>query len=277
MKKIEELLEDSVRNAPLALLALRDKEQIKIVNSFLPYSTGFEIECSSKYFEYSNTANAFFNEIPDIMAVLGSSGEQRYRIPKGIKGIVCLYNICELLPEHLELNPLSGIHYHVDMTECYNEAYSHINSLNRNDNWILDELDAWEYKGIYNARSIGGWIRLNGLQTAEFRCGEMSFDYSYIIDKIIHANDIIRRVKQEIGIEFKPDDKVPDFSNTIEYLLKTQKSADIRGFDEKLEKLRKELKEIEEEEEKLKQEALVDSTSMDEMKAIINKRIIYGK
>lgn len=192
------MLEETVRTNPLALLVLNNKDNIDFVNNLLPYSTGFEIECDKK----SHFNDVPFNNIPKIVDIDCTFGEQRFRIPRGLNGFICLYLICDQLSKNSLLNPGSGIHYHVDTTETCMHITREI--VDANQEWILKELDKWEYKGLYNGRKVilgkGGWLGFRShkqsydKKTAEFRCGEMSFDYTYIVDKIIHANNIIKRL-----------------------------------------------------------------------------------
>src|SRR5687768_16362332 len=109
------MIEDMAFNSPLSLLAIKDKQVIQYLNELIPYSRAFEIECD-KSPVYSNEA---FRNIPDIMDVNNSDFEQRYRIPNGLRGIICIYNISTQLKINSLLNPHSSIHYHTDCTDCY--------------------------------------------------------------------------------------------------------------------------------------------------------------
>jgi len=206
-KKLEEI----VRTNPLALLILKKKEEIQYVHSLLPYSIGFEVECAWQGDHYTQ---AVFDCIPNIMAVDCSAGEKRFRIPNGISGFLCLYEICKLLKTECYLNPGSGIHYHVDCTDIQNDLMSYVSKHN-NAVWILEELDMWDYKGQYNKREYGGWYRTNfSGQTLEFRVGEMSFDYTLLIKRILHATAIVKRIKNEIA-GIKPTEKTEDAKQVI--------------------------------------------------------------
>lgn len=193
------LIEKTIRTQPLKLLTLaKDRESIAYINSFLPYSIGFEIECN--YQEGFDMGH--FQSIPNIMAVDCDSTEQRFRIPAGILGMVCLWHITEALAVNSELNPLSGIHYHVDMTDNWNLINRE--SIQKNEQWILEELDKWKYTGSFNSRSCQldtrCWVRFDSYKkTAEFRIGEMSFDYKTIIDRMITASEIVTRVIKNLG------------------------------------------------------------------------------
>lgn len=181
------VLEECVYNTPLALLELKDKDSIDYVNNLLPYSVGIEIECHRGP-DYNIK---FFEDIPNIMDVVVDGGEQRYRIPKGIDGMVCLYRLCILLKEY-SLMTDSGHHYHIDLEEIngINNTF-----LEKHSSWILKELEKWKYSGTYNKKRIGGWIRRSHFPTLEFRIGNMTFEYDVIIKRLIHASDIVRRLK----------------------------------------------------------------------------------
>lgn len=212
----KKVLEEIVYNSPLVLLSIRDKETIDLANNYLPYSTGFELECEKKPTYNEET----FKKIPNIIWDSSQDAyEQRYRIPNGINGLICLYNICYHLGNNSLLNMGSGIHYHIDCTDVtVQDLEVAFNRDSRFESEILKELDTWEYGGKYNSRgtsfgykhnggTLGNWVRWNGLGTLEFRIGNMSFDYKVLVKQIIHANDIVRRWKN----------KIPDYNNCIEY------------------------------------------------------------
>lgn len=196
--KLEELIEEGVYTSPLALLSIKDKDLINRIDNYLPYSIGIEIECGK-----SSTFNIdLFKNIPDIMSVNIDDSEQRFRIPNGLRGLICLYNLCQVLAISSEINLGSGHHYHVDMTNTYHLLSSEFVKDNRK--WILDELDSWEYKGNYNKRDIEfntshNWVRFQSeFKTAEFRIGNMTFDYTVIVRRLIHACSIIRKLNKQL-------------------------------------------------------------------------------
>ncbi len=193
-----ELVKECVFHTPLVLLTTKDEEIIEEANKFLPFSTGFEIECN----QLPNFDSSSFKIIPNILDVGIDSSEQRFRIPNGVNGLICLYNICEQLKLNSELNPKSGIHYHIDMTAWYDiVTQSFINS---NAEWILKELDSWKYDGTFNSRTCQfntnhNWVRFQeSFKTAEIRIGEMTFDYELLVKRIVHANSIIKRLKAKL-------------------------------------------------------------------------------
>jgi hypothetical protein len=222
MANYEQLIEECIYKTPLALMAVEDLNVITKVNNYLPYSTAFEIECSRS--EAFNVE--CFTTIPDIMSVNIDSCEQRFRIKPGIKGFITLYNICEQLKINSALNMDSGIHYHVDVSDFNGTEKSKFYNLllNRKADfrWILKELDAWNYKGAYNSRAIssvkGNWVRCSGFNTIEFRIGEMSFDYEVLVKRIIHINDIVKRIKREFGFIHTISDETVDKKQLTSYL-----------------------------------------------------------
>lgn len=232
MDNKSKLIEELVYSAPLALLGLKDKGILEEVNQLLPYSSAMEIECniskdfpkikSSWHGEISDVRafNDIFKTIPNIINVDCDGCEQRYRIPNGIVGIICLYDITQFLPLHSELNFGSGIHFHVDCTDCYDHLLSNHNRLSEKySEWILPELDTWEFGGTQQRGifSGGSWIRLNGLKTMEFRIGNMTFDYKEILKRILHANDIVRRIKRKEGVYVEPIFKEIDTKELIKF------------------------------------------------------------
>lgn len=195
----QESINSLIRTNPL-LLDKRDSDVIKAGNYFLPYSTGFEIECSIR----PDTRLGDFLHIPNLIDLDINGYEQRFRIKEGIEGLQSLKLISDTLIEKMLFNPDSGIHYHVDCTDVYHLFND--KNVQENSEWILEELDTWEYKGTYNSRKIlftrsHNWIRFQkDFNTMEFRIGEMAFDYPTLFKRITHANDIVRRFKNTINI-----------------------------------------------------------------------------
>ena len=192
-----ESIEDIIKLYPKTL-NVNDPDVIKAGNYYLPYSTGFEIEC----FQHENYQLSNFTSIPNIMEVNNSKSEQRFRIPSGIKGIICLYDIAYQLEFNM-IRTNSGIHYHVDCTDMWDKI-SHNNGelFSSNREPILEALDTWNYKGTYNHRN-SNWIRMNHqFKTLEIRIGEMTFNYKLLLKRIIHCNSIIRDLKVKIETEY---------------------------------------------------------------------------
>lgn len=208
MKDLSKTIQDCINYNPVALLKINSKALLDKIDDVLPYSTGFEIECSPKYNSVDQLYKDLkyvkvFESIENIVHVNCDANEQRFRIPKGINGLICLQEISKNLVKYLELNPGSGIHYHVDFTDCYDDLTSDF--INKNSEWMLKELDSWNYKGTYNRRNCQfdtshHWIRFqNSFKTMEIRIGEMTFDYQLLLKRILHANEIARKLKSILG------------------------------------------------------------------------------
>lgn len=207
MKRGYKNLRECVFHNPLGLANLEPKLK-KIAGSYLPFSTGIEIECSKKKFSYVNMvkhAKEIKESIPNLMA-FRIQGEQEtdFRIPNGIEGLVCLYRVLEVMKQKFLLNPKSGIHYHVDLSHNWDLIFcdskmSYTTTRMLIESIFLRELDTWNYTGSFNTRGMdvykGYWIRLcSEYKTIEFRIGEMSFDYEVLAKRIIHCNSMVSKL-----------------------------------------------------------------------------------
>jgi hypothetical protein len=199
------LTDDQIREylkAPLSLLALKDEKEIHQINSLIPYSSAFEIECDIAS-EMEHVAKTSFESIPNLMDYSGGCGEERFRIPNGMMGIICLWHISRQLKANLMLNYGSGIHYHVDCKT--DDTWKRIIELDNPPlfEWILNELDKWDFGGTQKRGfssfekmgHSGSWVKANALETLEFRVGNMTFDYDVLLKRIIHANAIVYTIK----------------------------------------------------------------------------------
>lgn len=201
-----------IKSTPL-LLSNYDNTVKELADYYLPYSTGFEIECCNK----DNVPLNIYRTIDYIIEAPCEEDELKFRIPKGIRGIKCLYLISESLRENAMLNPNSGIHYHVDFSDDWNLLSKE--EVKNNSKWILEELDTWEYKGTFNSRECEfserrNYTRFkNSTKTMEFRIGEMTFNYQLLFKRIIHVNDIVRRFKEKL--KDIPSRYIEDFTDTI--------------------------------------------------------------
>lgn len=188
---------DLLYKSPLEFSIKEQREADKL----WPYSVGIEIECD-KAFDYKEE---FFKAIPDIMDVNTDDSEQRYRLPTGIKGMICLRNLCDKLMRYSLVNMESGIHYHIDFTDCYNEV---IENLAEEDvKFMLSELDTWGYKGSYNSCAVSKtgyghtWIRFqDSFKTMECRIGEMTFHYHLLLKRILHLQSISMIIKERCTV-----------------------------------------------------------------------------
>ena len=189
---------------------------------YLPYSTGFEIECNMK----PGYRTDVFTNIPNIMEADVNEYEQRFRIPEGLEGLKCLFEISANLKEQALFNPDSGIHYHIDCTDVY--KYFNKEFVAKHKEWILNELDSWNYQGTYNKRNIEfsfshNWVRFQEtFKTMEFRLGEMTFDYELLFKRITHANAIVRRLKEELIETVEDDDQFGDYAFNEKDVLNTR-------------------------------------------------------
>lgn len=192
--EVGESIESILRFNPIFL---EDNIKVnKVADLLLPYSTGFEIECDrAKNFNEEN-----FIKIPDILDVTCDYSEQRFRIPSGLKGFKCLFNIMETLKTNSIPNQDAGYHYHIDFTDVYDKLTKEF--IDSQSSYILKELDKWNYIGTYNRKEVnfnalgGVWVRFQSMfKTMEIRIGEMSFDYVVIINRILHCQEIARNIK----------------------------------------------------------------------------------
>lgn len=236
-----ELIENCIFQNPLALLSVSNQDSLMTINSYMPFSVGFEIECNAlEDVELNKSVIEEFRSIPFIMhADINNYGEIRFRIPKGINGFICLYYISKKLKKYFGLNPLSGIHYHVGV-----EDYPFRAAENRN--FILDELSSWGYVGTYNAKNVasykGNWVRYpTALKTVEYRIGEMTFDYEVLVKRIVHCCYITREVIEK-GNKIKVEIPFYEFDREfhLAYLKINNKSsifAKISSIEDKIKKL----------------------------------------
>lgn len=232
----KELLKECVYNTPLALTVISIPESIEFINKAIPYSTGFEIECGKT--ESYNSEN--FTNIPNIMEYNWSfvdGGEHRFRIPNGIAGIICLYNITEQLKLNCTLNDGGGLHIHIDFTDCFKLVHNSDWDREYFQNWILDEISVWdEGKLDLNRKGWGSWAKWNTLQTLELRVCDMTFEYEILIDRIIHANKIARKIKD--NLLGKGHSKLIKFSQFYPEQIRKYILESKENFDEKLTELK---------------------------------------
>lgn len=253
---LDQKLVEELKNAPLLLLTIKDQETIDYFNSLIPYSTGFEIECDRA----ENYNAQAFTAIPDIMDVNSDSYEQRYRIPNGIRGMICLYHISQQLKVHSLLNPLSSVHYHIDCTDYWKEicAIANGEDKKKHEEYILSELDTWLKGDTATMRNSGYWYKLNSLQTVEFRLGEMTFDYRILLKRIIHCNAIVTKFKIELPNFRIPEYTLPNAKVILEYNRTTSLASNkIKVLNSKLVTLRKEIESKESKEIKSTEEVII--------------------
>ncbi len=192
-------------STPKVFNIYEDTNAVEVANYLLPRSVGIEVECL-KGDDFNLKA---FEDIPNILDVNVDNNEQRYRIPTGLLGLQCMYDICKQLKLNSLSNPNSGIHYHIDCTNFFDDITSSL--LKDEEDWILQELDTWDYGGKYNVKKVyydGGacWVRFQKqFKTMEIRIGNMTFNYGVIIRNAIHGCHIAEKLAERVGIRKKED------------------------------------------------------------------------
>lgn len=265
LKEIEEL----VIRAPLLLTSIKDKNIISLIeDNYLSFSIGLEFETFVK----DSYKMEIFENIPGLIRTSIDSEEQRYRIPSGINGLICLYLLCREIKNHCELDTESAIHYHIDMSQIFKDVvYKNQESfIHDNKEWILNEFDTWG-KDVdnYNRRIAVNnrcWINFQSqFNTMEVRIGEMTFDYEIIIKRILHCCAIVRQIykiyeKQLIVCSYSP-------IITIEEIL--QYNSFSSNFINSKNSLLELLKDFED-----KEEIAQEFISKQEIKNIVNQRVV---
>lgn len=198
MKSGYSIMRAGITTSPHSLLSL-DTKLKNVANTYLPYDTGIEIECELKNYNW-DVDDMFQNKIPTLKDVNCSSEEQRFRLPTGIEGMITLYDLCELLKKEALLNNQSGIHYHIDMTDVFHLIDNKF--ITNNNDWIIKSLESWNYTGSFNEKRcswVKTWVKYHkSNRTLEIRIGEMSFDYELIIKRILHCQNIVKKLKSSL-------------------------------------------------------------------------------
>jgi len=257
----KELLEEIIYRSPLALLKIKDKNVIRQINSYLPYSVGMEFECYKKEgFLESN-----FTNIPYIMAVDTDSNEQRYRIPPGIKGLICLYNISIQLKLNSDIDMGSSVHYHTDMTHLWSKVSGKF--IDEVNPFIIEKLTEWKTALDMTYAVRGSWYKFNDWKTLEVRIGEPTFDYSILVKRAIQCAEIVRHLQFLLNVEYhKIEPEILDGKDLLNYIrgCKFPKDNKLKELNAKLEELNNTEEEQPEEEEK--------SLKLEEIKKLMKNR-----
>lgn len=192
------LVEDCIYNNPLPLLNIKNQYVIELIDSYLPYSHGMEFECSQQ----NNYDEELFKAIPNIMEVNVDSCEQRYRIPSGLKGMICLYNICNLMKDVSINNTESSTHYHTDLTDIWSEIdVSGYRKQKEGFDYITQSLIEW--KTATDLSKVSHWWYFNDIGTLEVRIGEPTFDYNIIIKRLMQCSDLCKRIRNIVPDDYK--------------------------------------------------------------------------
>lgn len=199
---------------------IRHEDYEKLI-SLWSYDVGIEIECSAIKDYHSNELRSLCGKIP-FKEFDFSSLEQRFRLPAGFKGFLCLGLLSEFMAENFYLNPDSGIHYHIDFTDVYDNCISDV-TVKDVEKYILQELESWNYIGAFNRKEVkigticATWVRFqNGFKTMEVRIGEMTFDYNLLLQRILHLQEIAKKVKEDL-INYNPFDETSE-NNIINFV-----------------------------------------------------------
>lgn len=210
-------IDEVIKSTPTALSS-DDEAVIELGYYYLPYSTGFEIECCNK----EDIPISIYKDLPYIIEAPCERDELKFRIPAGIDGLKALWHISEALKQNAMLNPNSGIHYHVDCSEVWDQFND--NLITKHSQWVLSELDTWGYLGTFNSRKCvfsesRNYTRFkNSTKTMEFRIGEMTFRYELLFKRIVHVNQIVRKIKEDTDDDIEgmyPDDLESVIKNRI--------------------------------------------------------------
>jgi hypothetical protein len=188
----------AIYSCPSLLLDMPSKYR-RIADNYLPVESGIEIEAVVKEGKRVSEFNQKLSAISGISQYNQSSdtNEVRIRICGGIAGMLALEQALELVKDYYDLNPKSGIHYHVSFSMT---SYLGSNFTKNNKEWVLNSLKCWNYTGTYNQWTISRAkeaVRIHeAYDTIEYRIGEMSFDYSLIMKRLVHAQSITRGLRE---------------------------------------------------------------------------------
>lgn len=199
MRNEYRIMREGIYTNPHILTSLSPKLK-SIANKYLLSDTGMEFET-----QYDDNILTLIDKAKELKIVDINMGcyEQRFRITTGIEGLIQLYDVCEFMKTNCQLNMASGIHYHIDLTDVWDLTANRKNVIcRRNNDWILKALKSWGYKGTYNQWEVSTnktAVRLhNYYKTLEIRIGEMSFEYELLVKRIIHCQNIVRRLKDSL-------------------------------------------------------------------------------
>ena len=191
-----------------------------ILNKLIPYRTSLEIECMgslSRSMIGFNTPDAWGDimnkfhlmDYSEDLFTLSPESMNEHRISiKNWTRLPQLYQILFLMKQACQLNPRSGIHIHVDYSsslriDIIRKRKLLVEYLRRS----LKELEVYDYTGTYNSKRVAmdlphasTWIRVNSdFGSVEYRIFPCSFEYSIILQWMIHCNNINKRAIQYVN------------------------------------------------------------------------------
>jgi hypothetical protein len=193
---------------------------------YLPNDCGIEIETELiNNQNYSDVVNKF-KKINNLKESTIGNSESKFRIPNGFDGFVCLYKILDTIKETHYNSVNSTHHYHIDMTDWFSK-FSYVNLIeNKQDEFLLTELDNWDYKYNSNKRQVAfdskfNWVNFrHRFKTCEFRCSDSTFDYQTVILRLIHASKLVTSLKNNNELNIK----VSVLKSNLNNLIKTKES-----------------------------------------------------
>jgi hypothetical protein len=264
LKKIKEDLFSS----PLSILSdcLNNVEVLNFCNSILPYSIGIEIES-----DVSVDARKYLQSL-DFYCIEKNiqCSEQTFRIPNGYKGLLCL-ELFSLYLKKYQNNTNSGNHYHVDCTNNREELFE---CIKKERNFVISELVKWGTKDDVNTKTIGEDRKFTycnlrtHFQTAEFRVGELTCDFSLLLKRILSCSYIISEIRNKYNLNYNI---VYDNDISLNYILSQIELNDL----EYIEYTEKEvLRKIEEKKKKKQEVKKVIAESLLPNETYINNKVI---
>ncbi len=210
-----------------------------IMYDLLPFKLGIEIECGGnlvrRKYGLPEWGGEFYKLMRDQKDIYNLDSftcdtgdgvtdycEHRIRI-LGYKQITGLYRILEDMKKYCMINTSSGIHIHVDFSDCFGENYfsrkGHLGRFERIairnrivkskekaieefKKYLQEVVEFFQYKGTYSYHRVTdsklGVISFRE-ETVEFRCGNCSFDYEKIVSELIYVSQLCKKVKKHFG------------------------------------------------------------------------------
>lgn len=193
----------------------------KIINSFLPFKIGMEVECIGSLSEQMEGNDYFDNEKMATILDCFSFSDNRNNYQKekemcenricfnGHKQVIALSRFCALLSQHCIIDELGGIHYHFDFPEVklLGEDSHLMQEIKKACETKLDKIDyILQYKGFFNPKIVKidskpCWINIRKyFGTIEIRIAGPKFDYKKILTEIIALSNIILEIRKNIKL-----------------------------------------------------------------------------
>lgn len=198
------------------MLPLRFSIEFECLGAIEPNRKISSINLANKYKVYSlnrdyccNT-NTPFEERNDL-------NEHRVSI-LGFKQLAGLYQVLEVMKNNCIDCKGSGIHIHIDISPFYypttkkrnwygDDFYLKLQQVLIQNSYLdkVHEIFGNKYYGTYNRKTCsinekGRWINIRtNYDTIEFRIGNLTFDYTELIDIVIKLQSLVKKVNREIN------------------------------------------------------------------------------